>query len=154
LSLLALPLGFSGPALSQQPSFDCATDHGADEVTICGNYALAQLDRQLADLYTAVRGRLDASQQAALRDSQRVWIRQRAACGRDANCIARVYQERIPQLSGLLVRPAPPQPAPAPPPAVAAPVITPQTPAMTRPSPGPPPAQGTRDACDMFPTLC
>jgi uncharacterized protein len=150
LSLLAVSLGGAGPALSQQPGFDCATDHNPDEVTICGNFALAQLDRQLTDLYAAARVRLDASQQIALRDKQRAWIRQRAACGRDASCITRLYQERIPQLSALIVQLDAPRAAPAPalPPAGSAPAMAPQP----RPSPGT--GQGTRDACDMFPTLC
>lgn len=76
---LALSLCLAGPALSQQPSFDCASNRGVDEVTICGNFALAQLDRQLNDLYVAARERLDSGQQLALRDSQRNWLRQRAA---------------------------------------------------------------------------
>jgi uncharacterized protein len=153
LALLALSL--AGPALSQQPGFDCATNRAPDEVTICGNFALAQLDRQLTDLYAAARERLDASQQVALRDKQRLWLHQRAACGRDAGCMTRLYQERIPQLSALIVQLDKPS-APVQPPAVAVPAVTPQGPALTRPSPGPGlgPAQGTRDACDMFPTLC
>src|SRR5262249_38123302 len=126
---------------------------GVDEVAICGNFALAQLDRQLNDLYVAARGRLDPGQQLALRDSQRNWLRQRAACGRDVSCITRLYQERIPHMSALVVRPAVPS---TPPP-------QPTAPTLARPSPGPAPAgpgpekgssgQG-RDACDVFPTLC
>jgi uncharacterized protein YecT (DUF1311 family) len=150
LSLFALSLSVAGPALAQQPGFDCVTNRAPDEVTICSNFALAQLDRQLTDLYAAARERLDASQQVALRDKQRLWLRQRAACGRDVGCMTRLYQERIPQLSALIVRLDTPS-APVQPP-----TVPPQGPALTRPSPGPGqgPAQGTRDACDMFPTLC
>jgi uncharacterized protein len=138
---LVLSLFIAGPAQSQQPSFNCATDHGPDEVTICSNFALAQLDRQLNDLYVAVRDRLDLTQQQALRDTQRFWLRQRAACGRDVSCITRLYQQRIPQLSALAAAPSPtPSQTPVP-------AFTP-----SRPTPGT--GQGSKDACDMFPTLC
>jgi uncharacterized protein len=98
-------LCIAGPAQSQQPSFNCATDRAPDEVTICSNYALAELDRRLSDLYTAARERLDVSQQLALRDSQLAWLRQRAGCGSDAGCITRLYQHRILQLSEIAVPP-------------------------------------------------
>jgi uncharacterized protein len=144
---LALSLCLAGPALSQQPSFNCATDHGVDEVTICGNFALAQLDRQLNDLYVAARERLDAGQQSALRETQRLWLRQRAACGRDVGCITRLYQERIPRLSAIAVAPS----APATPPAA---VVRPTPSPAAGPAQGPAPSGPGRDACDAFPTLC
>jgi uncharacterized protein len=141
--------------LGQTPSFDCATNRAPDEITICGNSHLAQLDRQLGDLYVALRAGLDPDKQLALRDVQRSWLRQRATCGRDASCIAHLYQLRISQLS------APLRPAPPPAPEVARP--TPETPRPTPETPRPAPevtrpprdaGQGPRDACDVFKTLC
>jgi uncharacterized protein len=143
VALLALGLFLAGApeeAFSQQPSFNCATNRAPDEVTICGSVALSQMDRQLSDLYFTLRDGLAVSQQLALRDSQRGWLRLRAACGFDANCISRLYQQRIPQFRAILAGPPPVQSTPS----------TPTAPVGTRPSSG----GGTRDACDAFPTLC
>jgi len=132
----------SAPNALSQPSFNCVTDRAPDEVTICGNTALSQLDRQLGNLYGAVREGLDPNQQQALRDTQRIWLRQRSACGRDASCIARLYQERISQLRTMIAGPTTPATPAAP--------ATPPAPVGSRPSAGGSP----RDACDAFPTLC
>jgi uncharacterized protein len=128
--LLALSLGVAAPALSQQQGVDCATDRNPDEVAVCSSSLLLQLDRQLNGIYASLREQLDGNQQIILRDSQRYWMRQRAACGSDTNCIYRLYQERIQRLNAVVVR-APPLPTPPP---------------AGRPSPA--------DACDKFPTLC
>jgi uncharacterized protein len=99
--LLVLSFYTGGPALGQQPSFDCATSRHLDETTICGDPSLAQLDRALDDLFATALNRLDEKQKPALRDSQRQWLRQRAACGRDVSCINRLYAQRIPQVRAL-----------------------------------------------------
>jgi uncharacterized protein len=87
VGLLVLSLGGAAPALSQQPGVNCATDRSPDEIAVCGSSLLLQLDRQLNGSYASLRGQLDANQQIILRDSQRYWMRQRAACGSDTNCI-------------------------------------------------------------------
>ncbi len=107
--VVVLWLGGAAPALSQQPSFDCAASHAPDEVAICSNFALAQLDRQLNDMYNAARERLGPDRQEELRDSQRAWLRERSACGRDVKCITRLYQRRIPELS-TVAAPEPTEP--------------------------------------------
>jgi len=123
-------------ARGEQPSFNCKTDTAPDESTICASSALSQLDRQLNDLFVAVRDGLDANQQIQLRDAERIWLRQRAACGRNASCIAGLYQARIGQLRSIIAgAPGVPQ----------APIGTPVR---------PPVSSGTGDACDAFPTLC
>jgi S1-C subfamily serine protease len=86
----------------QQPSFNCTTDTRPDERTICASAALSQFDRQLSNLYVAARDGLDAAQQILLRDAQRNWLRQRAACGANANCIASLYRARISQFQAML----------------------------------------------------
>jgi uncharacterized protein len=121
------------PRVHGQPSFDCVTNTGSDERTICASSLLSQLDRQLSDFYLAVRDRLDARQQVVLRDAQRAWLKQRAACGKNANCIASLYRVRIPQLQAMLGG------ALAPPPGT-----PPRAPAPS----------GSSDPCDRFPTLC
>jgi uncharacterized protein YecT (DUF1311 family) len=80
------------------PSFDCSKARTPDELEICRNGLLASLDRQLNIMYTAVRDRSNGDRQIALRDEQRSWLRQRAAClGNDA-CLLDTYRSRIAQL--------------------------------------------------------
>ncbi|NVO15926.1 MAG: caspase family protein [Rhodoplanes sp.] len=80
------------------PSFDCATDRGIVEQAICRSDRLSRLDRNLDALYTVVRGRLRPDQQIVLRDEQRAWLKQRAACGDGEPCLIAVYESRIAQL--------------------------------------------------------
>lgn len=80
------------------PSFDCATDRGVVEQAICRSDRLSRLDRNLDALYTVVRGRLRPDRQVVLRDEQRAWLKQRAACGDSEPCLIAVYESRIAQL--------------------------------------------------------
>jgi uncharacterized protein len=116
---------------AQQPGFDCAAATTVDEITICGNAALSQLDRQLETLYVALRENLTLGNRTALRDTQRFWLQKRNACGQNTQCIANLYRGRIPQLQALLSGGT----------------------ASRLPS-TPVPDPGTQDACSVFPTLC
>lgn len=102
IAALFVLLPTAGDVYGQQPSFNCATDTGPDERTICASTALSQYDRQLNHLYGVVREGLDANRQIWLRDAQRNWLRQRTACGTNAGCLAGLYQARISQLQALL----------------------------------------------------
>jgi uncharacterized protein len=112
-SLLTASFDATGPAWGQQPSFDCARKSAPDEITICGDVSLIRLDGVLGTLYAAAGERLDDSQKTALRDSQRAWMRRRAACGGDAGCIWRLYAERLAQLQALVPSPSAPAPQPS-----------------------------------------
>jgi len=134
LACLSIPF-YLTCAYGAQLTVNCSTDFAPDEVTICGSNALSQLDRQMADLYGQVRDALGTGQQIQLRNEQRIWLRQRAACQTSASCIANAYRARIPQLRALLgsgsVDPDPGE----------------------RP-PGRLPSAGSDDACVRFPNLC
>jgi uncharacterized protein YecT (DUF1311 family) len=80
------------------PSFDCSKARTPDELEICRNGMLASLDRQLDGLYAAVRDRSNGDRQIALRDEQRSWLRQRAACLSNDTCLLDTYRSRIAQL--------------------------------------------------------
>ena len=116
LTLATIAVSFFHPVFAtvvygQQPSFNCLTDSlYPDEGAICANSELSQLDRQMVTLYTAVREPLDAGRQILLRDAQRNWLRQRAACGPSISCIAALYRKRIAELQTLIAGPpaAPP----------------------------------------------
>lgn len=87
------------------PSFDCAKAKSAVEKEICGEYnsALRQSDRQVAALYDLAR-----KEDRSVKASQKAWLKQRNACGAEqypADCLRKVYDERVGQLIGLLGEP-------------------------------------------------
>ncbi|MFO1012183.1 MAG: hypothetical protein U1E50_00285 [Caulobacteraceae bacterium] len=108
-------------SLLARPSFDCASVQGAAELAICGDEALARMDRLVAMTYVR---RLDRGD-AVARETQNAWLGARnAACGADAICLKRMMSERMRTLqSAPIVAPAAPPPAPA---------ATPGTPAAPR----------------------
>jgi uncharacterized protein len=94
-AFLICSVSFVPDVLGQQPSFNCVTDKGLDKRTICASAALPQLnlDRQLSNLYLAVRDRLTAAKQLLLRQRAR-------PVGQTG-----LYQARISQLQALLAGP-------------------------------------------------
>jgi uncharacterized protein YecT (DUF1311 family) len=77
-------------------SFDCSKAGTATEKALCGDVALARLDRNLADAYTqALSWASDDAAKDTIRTEQRAWIAERDACGGDATCIAASYDARI-----------------------------------------------------------
>jgi len=77
-------------------SFDCGKAETATEKAICGDVALARLDRSLADAYTqALSWASDDAAKEKIRTEQRAWIAERDACGGDASCITATYDARI-----------------------------------------------------------
>jgi uncharacterized protein len=136
VTLLAINL-YNPLAQAQQPSFNCSRSTSIDEVAICSNATLSQLDRQLQSLYLGVVAGLDQRDVILLRDTQRFWLVKRGTCGQNTGCIAALYRARIPQLQELLAGGSGPISTGVPEPA------------------SPPPSPGTpRDACAKFPTLC
>jgi uncharacterized protein YecT (DUF1311 family) len=133
-------------ARGQQPSFNCATNRAPDESAICGSAALSQLDVEMSNLYFRLRDGLGPSQQVLLREAQRYWLGRRAACGRNVNCITRLYEDRIPNLNAVLAGtfPSPAHPSSTP--------LSPTRPGGTPLSPTRP--GGTPDACTVWATLC
>lgn len=83
---------------SRKPSFNCATDHEPDEVAICNNGTLSNLDLQLADLYRTLSDRLGKNQKARLIEEQRAWVQQRRSCQSNEPCLTKTYEARIAQL--------------------------------------------------------
>jgi hypothetical protein len=71
-----------------------------DETAICQNRELSQLDEELTRVYFAVHRTLGPSAQITMRDAQRVWLKQRLACGFNTACLQPLYQARIRQIRG------------------------------------------------------
>jgi hypothetical protein len=73
-----------------------------DELRVCGVPALLRLDSQLSDLYSAVLAMNTPDKRQALRDDQRVWLRdKRGGCLQDEDCLSTMYKERIAYLVKL-----------------------------------------------------
>jgi uncharacterized protein len=75
-------------------SFNCGGRLNNTESTICGSSSLAARDLVIAERYEQ---QLDEYPQdrEELRAAQRDWLASRNACGRDARCIGRKYDERL-----------------------------------------------------------
>jgi uncharacterized protein len=115
-ALAALPiLPVLGSAAAAEPSFACTGDLTPTEKTICGDDALAALDRALA---AAFKSKLNAIAVGTAhaddddRDSvvitQKAWIVHRDACGADKVCIRKAYAVRTGALTAGPNTPATP----------------------------------------------
>ncbi len=99
-------LGVGGVSVSpdphEQPSFDCRKAASLSEKTICANAVLSRLDFQLGRTWkTLLDDFIDSAQKSQMKEDQRTWIARRTNCGDDADCIGKLYRNRISTLSGL-----------------------------------------------------
>ena len=84
-------------------SFDCRRAVTPDEIAICSNPLLGELDEIMADFYRRLRHYTQnydnaMGLQAQLRDEARTFLRLRATCGADEKCLEQAYRTRIRQL--------------------------------------------------------
>ena len=86
---------------SQAQSFNCRYAATADEVLICQDSDLGTLDERMSSLFFRLKNRLHGYDKIKLQDDQRYYISKRLACGRDAECITRVYNNWIGNLEGM-----------------------------------------------------
>ena len=96
---LPLAVGLLVPAAAEAQSFNCAYARSPDEVLICQDPRLSELDERMSSLFFRARNNSFGSERADLEAEQAAWLRARQACGRDAGCIARSYRARIGELS-------------------------------------------------------
>lgn len=80
------------------PGVNCTGTGTPDEVEICGNATLIDLDWQLYGAYQALLKRLDQNQQTKLEREESSWVKQRGECQRDVSCLTSAYKSRIDQL--------------------------------------------------------
>jgi uncharacterized protein len=90
-----------GHAASYAP-LDCAKAATAAETTVCKTYALGQEEARLATLFGVLTSLVAMGHRADIADAQRRWVFVREACGNNADCLSRVYQTRINELSQAL----------------------------------------------------
>jgi uncharacterized protein len=90
----------AAPAAVEAASFNCAKAAKPDEIAICANQHLSDLDVQMATLY-GVRMEIPMLMGArgAAQDDQRAFLTQRGACGGNVACIQQAYNARIAQFN-------------------------------------------------------
>lgn len=90
----------SGPR--EQPSFDCRKAASVSEKTICASADLSRLDFQLGQTWkTLLDDFMDSAQLTQMKHDQSAWLVLRKTCGDDANCIGKLYRDRLAILNGL-----------------------------------------------------
>lgn len=107
LSTIALAgmtlLAFQGNAsASSYAPLDCAKAHSASEKAICKSYALGQDEARMATLYAIAASLVGMGRRGDIEDQQRVWLKQRDACGDRDACIANAYATRIGELNSVI----------------------------------------------------
>lgn len=81
---------------AQAASFDCAKAKAPQEILICFDYRLSDLDSRLA--WTYAEALKQTKDSVALKQSQKDWLAKREQC-KDAKCIMHTYIDRIAALS-------------------------------------------------------
>lgn len=90
-------LGLAVAALpASAASFDCARATTADEIAVCAQPALSELDTEMAGLWFAYSAFPFLMGRSGVRhDEAEQFLRERAACGADTDCLRRAYLARI-----------------------------------------------------------
>ncbi|WP_156443694.1 lysozyme inhibitor LprI family protein [Burkholderia sp. MSMB1835] len=82
-------------------SFPCGKASTATEHAICSSYQLSAFDQSIAESFTRTmaQARASGSQTAPLAQSQRRWLKDRNACGANAQCILKTMRRRLDALA-------------------------------------------------------
>lgn len=100
LCALLIGSGF-GPSASAQ-SFDCRNARSADEKAICQDSRLGELDKQLADVYDRVGGKLSKQERQEFENHETAFVNARHRCGGHPGCIEQSYRNRLQELLSSL----------------------------------------------------
>jgi uncharacterized protein len=87
---------------SQYAPLNCEKAASPSERTICGNYMLGQQEARMATLFSVATGLVPMGRRGDIEDSQRKWLKQRAACGKNVDCLTRAYDARIRELNDVI----------------------------------------------------
>jgi uncharacterized protein len=83
---------------AQAQSFNCRHGETAGEVLICQTPRLSSLNQEMSYLVLPLRESLPARERRVLDAEQHSWRRSLVTCGKDVDCIADRYGQRIHQL--------------------------------------------------------
>jgi uncharacterized protein len=87
-------------AHAEGPSFNFRYAKAPDEILICQDERLAALDREMASTYWNFMNHGFYNNAREIRVAQRAWLKQRRACGYDYECISKLYDDRLSEISG------------------------------------------------------
>jgi hypothetical protein len=89
------------PVARPGPGVNCTGTGNPDEVAICRNATLSELDQKLYTLFETILRRSSPDQIIKLKQDERVWLQQRAQCQGNDNCLLSAYKLRLDQLDLL-----------------------------------------------------
>lgn len=94
MKLIAPILGFFlVPVLLNAASFDCSKAGTSNEIAICSDSELSEMDELLADIYKKARN--STSNKDKLKKEQISWIKSIATCDGNVDCLTEAYAARI-----------------------------------------------------------
>jgi uncharacterized protein len=103
LSILATGLFVAailiGTGAASGQSFDCRKARSADEMTICQESGLAQLDQELASLKRQRKEKHHKAEHDEADDNETPFLNARRRCGENHACIEQSYRNRIRELT-------------------------------------------------------
>jgi uncharacterized protein len=87
---------------AEAASFDCGRARTPDEIAICDNRDLNDMDVRMATLFEIAKGFVMMGERGTMQDDQREWLAQRRRCGANVGCLRRSYRKRIGELESAL----------------------------------------------------
>ena len=76
-------------------SFDCNKASAMDELAVCNDRELSELDIRMATMFDLITGLVPMGTRGAIQDEQLAWLKERTACASDRSCLRRSYRTRI-----------------------------------------------------------
>jgi uncharacterized protein len=104
LACAALALATAPAKAADYAPLNCAAASTISEKTICKNYGLGQDEARMATLYQWATSFVAMGQRGDIQDAQRVFLKERNACGADIACLRRAYEKRINELQTVMTR--------------------------------------------------
>jgi uncharacterized protein len=100
----AVVLAIMFAADAQAASFDCGRARSPDEIAICANRDLNDMDVRMTTLFDIAKGFVLMGERGAMQDDQRTWLAERRRCRADVACLRRSYRKRIGELEAEIGR--------------------------------------------------
>jgi uncharacterized protein len=104
-------VAFGVDAQEQGPSFSCAKASSADEIAICSNPRLAEMDQVLAKAFSTIRAAGKPYEKELVLDTARFQLAVRKACGSNTYCILSRQVDNLEAYSSYARRSTPPKPS-------------------------------------------
>lgn len=95
-ALAGLGMALMLTSSARAASFDCAHATRADEIAVCRNPRLSEMDSEMGGLWFAYsRVPMLMGGNGARMDAAQAFLARRTACGRNVACLDSVYRARI-----------------------------------------------------------